>query len=73
MLIGQITNANVGLWLAGHLSFRFGCVANWVIGQRTHLEMLNLEKELKALGLAPGNGDSYRQEVPIVEITAFPD
>lgn len=32
-----------------------------------------LEKELKSLGLAPGNGDSYRQEVPMVEITGFPD
>ena len=28
-----------------------------------------LEKEFKALGLAPGNGDSYMQEVPMVEIT----
>ena len=31
-----------------------------------------LEKELSALGLAPGNGDSYRQEVPMVEITGKP-
>ena len=32
-----------------------------------------LEKELKALGLEPGNGNSYRQEVPMVEITGHPD
>ncbi len=32
-----------------------------------------LERELKALGLEPGNGDSYRQEVPMVEITGHPD
>ncbi|WP_421976948.1 M28 family metallopeptidase [Roseivirga seohaensis] len=28
-----------------------------------------LESELKAMGLKPGNGDSYFQEVPLVEIT----
>jgi Zn-dependent M28 family amino/carboxypeptidase len=28
-----------------------------------------LESELKAMGLKPGNGDSYFQEVPMVEIT----
>ncbi len=28
-----------------------------------------LETELKRMGLAPGNGDSYVQEVPLVEIT----
>lgn len=32
-----------------------------------------LEKELKALGLEPGNGTSYRQEVPMVEITGKPE
>ncbi len=32
-----------------------------------------LERELKALGLEPGNGQSYRQEVPMVEITGHPD
>ncbi|AKQ44843.1 peptidase M28 [Rufibacter radiotolerans] len=29
-----------------------------------------LEKEAKALGLEPGNGDSFLQEVPMVEITS---
>ena len=32
-----------------------------------------LESELRALGLEPGNGNSYRQEVPIVELTGHPD
>ena len=32
-----------------------------------------LESELRALGLEPGNGDSYRQEVPMVELTGHPD
>ncbi|WP_181304197.1 M28 family metallopeptidase [Rufibacter sp. XAAS-G3-1] len=31
-----------------------------------------LEKEAKALGLEPGNGDSFLQEVPMVEITSSP-
>ncbi|WP_205499694.1 M28 family metallopeptidase [Rufibacter psychrotolerans] len=31
-----------------------------------------LEQEAKALGLEPGNGNSYLQEVPMVEITSSP-
>ncbi|MEJ2005378.1 MAG: M28 family metallopeptidase, partial [Cyclobacteriaceae bacterium] len=31
-----------------------------------------LEEEFKALGLEPGNGDSYFQEVPLIEITGIP-
>jgi Zn-dependent M28 family amino/carboxypeptidase len=31
-----------------------------------------LEKEARALGLEPGNGDSFLQEVPMVEITSSP-
>lgn len=31
-----------------------------------------IEQEFKALGLEPGNGDSYYQEVPMVEITSKP-
>ncbi len=30
-----------------------------------------LESELRAMGLQPGNGDSYFQDVPLVEITGF--
>lgn len=32
-----------------------------------------LEQELKSIGIEPGNGDSYLQEVPLVEITGIPD
>ena len=32
-----------------------------------------LESEFRKLGLKPGNGASFRQEVPMVEITAAPD
>jgi Zn-dependent M28 family amino/carboxypeptidase len=32
-----------------------------------------LEEQFKALGLEPGNGDSYLQEVPMVEITPTAD
>jgi Zn-dependent M28 family amino/carboxypeptidase len=32
-----------------------------------------LEEQFRALGLEPGNGDSYLQDVPMVEITAIPD
>ncbi len=31
-----------------------------------------LKEEFEKLGLIPGNGDSYFQEVPMVEITSFP-
>lgn len=31
-----------------------------------------IEETFKALGLAPGNGDSYFQQVPMVEITSTP-
>ena len=32
-----------------------------------------LVQEMKAIGLNPGNGDSYEQEVPLVELTANPE
>src|SRR4051812_3546622 len=32
-----------------------------------------LEDQFKAVGLEPGNGTSYTQEVPMVEITATTD
>lgn len=31
-----------------------------------------IEKQFKELGLSPGNGDSYFQEVPMVEVTSTP-
>src|SRR5262245_48408828 len=32
-----------------------------------------LEEQFKTIGLEPGNGSSYVQDVPMVEITAIPD
>jgi Zn-dependent M28 family amino/carboxypeptidase len=32
-----------------------------------------LQQQFEAIGLEPGNGDSYMQEVPLVSITARPD
>jgi len=32
-----------------------------------------LEQQFKTIGVEPGNGDSYFQEVPLVAITASPD
>ena len=32
-----------------------------------------IEKEFKTIGLQPGNGDSYFQEVPLVEINSVPN
>jgi hypothetical protein len=32
-----------------------------------------LQNQFRALGLQPGNGDSYMQEVPMVSITVDPD
>ena len=36
------------------------------------LTIEHLKKEFQALGLKPGNGNSYFQEVPMVKITAAP-
>jgi Zn-dependent M28 family amino/carboxypeptidase len=41
------------------------------VGETRTLEYL--EREFRRLGLEPGNGASFRQEVPMVEITAAPD
>jgi Zn-dependent M28 family amino/carboxypeptidase len=40
-------------------------------GERKTLDYL--EKQFKSLGIEPGNGDSYLQEVPMVEITPDAD
>ncbi len=40
-------------------------------GEKKTLEFL--EKKYKEIGLRPGNGDSYFQEVPLVEIDPHPD
>ena len=39
-------------------------------GMKTREWLIN---EMKSIGLEPGNGDSYEQEVPLVELTVQPD
>ena len=41
------------------------------VGEKRTLDYL--ESQFRALGLKPGNGTSYLQQVPMVEITAAPD
>lgn len=41
--------------------------------QGEKLTLAYLQEQLKGMGIEPGNGDSYLQEVPMVEITATPD
>ena len=40
-------------------------------GEKITIEYL--ENELKKIGVAPGNGDSYFQDVPLVETTGMPE
>ncbi len=66
-----IDSATIDRHLATLASDEFGGRLPFSEGETLTLDYL--ETELKALGLAPGNGDSYRQEVPMVEITGYPD
>lgn len=66
-----IDSATIDRHLAVLSSDEFGGRLPFSKGEELTLDYL--EKELKALGLSPGNGDAYRQEVPMVEITGFPD
>ena len=66
-----IDSATIDRHLAELASDRYGGRLPFSEGETLTLDYL--EKELKALGLQPGNGDSYRQPVPMVEITGFPD
>jgi len=43
----------------------------FTLGEQKTLEFL--ENKYKEIGLLPGNGDSYFQEVPLVEIDPYPD
>jgi Zn-dependent M28 family amino/carboxypeptidase len=67
----SIDSATIDRHLAELASDKYGGRLPFSEGEVLTLDYL--EKELKALGLAPGNGDSYRQEVPMVEITGFPE
>lgn len=66
-----IDSATIDRHLAILASDEFGGRLPFSEGEQLTLDYL--EQELKKLGLMPGNGDSYRQEVPMVEITGFPD
>jgi Zn-dependent M28 family amino/carboxypeptidase len=65
-----IDSATIDRHLAELASDRYGGRLPFSEGETLTLNYL--EKELKALGLSPGNGNSYRQEVPMVEITGTP-
>ncbi len=66
-----IDSTTIDRHIAELASDRYGGRMPFTAGETLTLDYL--EKELRALGLAPGNGDSYRQEVPMVEITGHPD
>jgi Zn-dependent M28 family amino/carboxypeptidase len=66
-----IDSATIDRHLAELASDKYGGRLPFSEGEGLTLNYL--EKELKALGLEPGNGSSYRQEVPMVEITGNPE
>jgi len=66
-----IDSATIDRHLAELASDKYGGRLPFSEGETLTLNYL--EKELKALGLEPGNGGSYRQEVPMVEITGQPE
>ena len=65
-----IDSATIDRHLAELASDRYGGRLPFSEGEALTLDYL--ETELQALGLSPGNGKSYRQEVPMVEITGTP-
>ncbi|WP_116126708.1 M28 family metallopeptidase [Lewinella sp. IMCC34183] len=66
-----VDSATIDRHLTELASDRYGGRLPFSPGEALTLDYL--EAQLKALGLAPGNGTSYRQEVPMVEITGHPD
>lgn len=66
----QIDSTTIDRHLAELASDKYGGRLPFSAGEALTLDYL--EGELKALGLEPGNGNSYRQEVPMVEITGHP-
>ncbi len=66
-----IDSTTIDRHIAELASDRYGGRMPFSAGETLTLDYL--EKELRALGIEPGNGDSYRQEVPMVEITGQPD
>jgi Zn-dependent M28 family amino/carboxypeptidase len=66
----SITEAEIAAHLARLASDEFGGRAPSSPGEQ--LTIAYLADEFERLGLAPGNGDSYFQDVPLVDITADP-
>ena len=66
-----IDSTTIDRHLAELASDKYGGRLPFSAGEALTLDYL--EKELKALGLEPGIGNSYRQEVPMVEITGHMD
>jgi Zn-dependent M28 family amino/carboxypeptidase len=68
---GVIDEAYLRSHIARLASDEFGGRKPGTEGEK--LTLAHLEKEFRQLGLKPGNGASYLQEVPMVEITAGSD
>ncbi|MEL7159396.1 MAG: M28 family peptidase [Bacteroidota bacterium] len=66
-----IDSATIDRHLAELAADKYGGRLPFSEGEQLTLDYLT--RELQALGLEPGNGDSYLQEVPMVEITGYPD
>ena len=67
----NITAASLDKYLAEISSDYYQGRKPFTEGEKRTLDYL--ETQLKEIGVAPGNGDSYFQEVPLVEITGSPD
>ena len=69
--LDQITEAGFESHLKTLSSDEFGGRMPFTEGETKTIAYL--QDEIKKLGLEPGNGDSYLQEVPMVEITTTTD
>ena len=67
--IPQITTEDIAKYLEPLASNEFQGRKPFTEGETKTINYL--EEQFKALGLQPGNGDSYFQEVPLVEITGI--
>lgn len=65
-----IDSATIDRHIAELASDRYGGRLPFSEGETLTLNYL--ETELQALGLGPGNGKRFRQEVPMIEITGYP-
>ena len=68
---GSITEAQIAEHMAGLASDEFGGRAPSSPGEE--LTVAYISEYFASLGLEPGNGDSYFQDVPLVDITVDPE